>query len=70
MCDLVERRLEQLRQQPLTAKIVEEILSITAVERRRWTKDRRLPNAGHTFFSQGKKQVGLFVYPPEVIRDL
>lgn len=70
VCDLVERRLEQLRQQPLTAKMVEEILSITAAERRRWTKDRRLPNAGHALFSQGKKQVGLFLYPPEVIRGL
>jgi len=57
------------RQQPLTAKMVEEIPSIKAAERRRWTKDRRLPNAGHAFFSHGKKQVGLFVYPPEVIRD-
>jgi hypothetical protein len=70
LCDVVEQRLEQLRQQPLTARMVEEILSITAAERRRWTKDRRLPNAGHAFFSQGKKQVGLFVYPPELIRDI
>ena len=70
LCNFAEQRLEQLQQQPLTAKMVEGILSITAAERRRWSKDRRSPTAGHAFFSQGKKQVGLFLYSPQIIREL
>jgi hypothetical protein len=70
LCTVAERRLARLQQEPLTAKMVEEILSITAVERRRWSKDGRMPTSGRAFFSQGKKQVGLFVYSPETIRKL
>lgn len=70
LCGLVEQKLKSLQQQPLTAKMVEEILSITSAERRRWSKDSRLPNAGQAFFSQGKKRIGLFVYSPHVIREL
>ena len=50
--------------------MVEELLGITAAERRRWSKDGRMPVSGRAFFSQGQKQVGLFVYSPEAIRDL
>ena len=70
LCSAVEQKLETLRDQPLTAKMVEEILSITPHERLRWSKDGRLPTAGHAFFSQGKKQVRLFEYAPHTIREL
>jgi hypothetical protein len=67
---VTEQKLTRLQQEPLAAKMVEEILAITSAERRRWSKDGRLPNAGHALFSQGKKQVSLFVYPPDTIREL
>jgi hypothetical protein len=70
VCTIAEHRLSRLKQEPLTAKMVEEILAITGAERRRWSKDGRLPNAGHALFSQGRKQVGLFLYPPDAIRQL
>ena len=60
VCDLVERRLEQLRQQPLTAKMVEEILSITAAERRRWTKDRRLRMLAMPYSARERNRSGCF----------
>jgi hypothetical protein len=70
LCSLAEQRLTRLQQEPLTAKMVEEILSITSAELRRWSKDGRLPTAGRAFFGNGKKQVGLFVYSPDTIRNL
>ncbi|WP_036051299.1 hypothetical protein [Bradyrhizobium sp. Tv2a-2] len=70
VCAIAEQRLMRLQQEPLTAKMVEEILGITGAERRRWSKDGRLPNAGHALFSQGRKQVGIFLYPPDAIRQL
>ncbi|UFZ02658.1 hypothetical protein LQG66_25735 [Bradyrhizobium ontarionense] len=70
LCAVVEERLGLLQQQPLSAKTVEQILSISGAERRRWSKDGRLPSAGQSFFSQGKKQVSLPIYAPEVIRSL
>jgi hypothetical protein len=69
-CAVAERRLGQLQDEPLTAKMVEEILAISSAERRRWSKDGRLPNAGRASFNQGKQRVSLFVYPPDVIREL
>lgn len=70
VCDIVEGKLARLRDQLLTAKMVEEILSITANELRHWTKDGRIPPHGRAFFRQGRKQVGLFVYLPAAIRQL
>jgi hypothetical protein len=69
-CAIAEQKFARLQQEPLTAKMVEEILAISGAERRRWSKDGRLPNAGHALFSQGKKQVGVFLYPPDAIRQL
>jgi hypothetical protein len=70
ICAVAEQKLSRLRQESLTAKMVEEILSITGAERRRWTKDGRIPNTGRASFSQGNKQVSLFLYAPDVIRAL
>jgi hypothetical protein len=69
-CAIAEQRLARLQQEPLTARMVEEILSITATELRRWSKDGRLPTAGRAFFGNGRKQVGLFMYAPDTIRAL
>jgi hypothetical protein len=70
VCAIAEQRLTRLQQEPLTAKMVEEILAITSAERRRWSKDGRLRTAGQALFSQGNKQVSLFVYAPDAIREL
>jgi hypothetical protein len=69
LCSIAEERLVRLREEPLTAKMVDEILSITSAERRRWSKDGRMPTAGNVFFSQGKKQISLFVYSPDLILE-
>jgi hypothetical protein len=50
--------------------MVEEILSITSDERRRWTKDGRLPSSGTTSFKRGKNRVSLPLYSPEAIAAL
>ncbi|OAF19650.1 hypothetical protein [Bradyrhizobium neotropicale] len=70
VCAIAEQRLQRLQQEPLTTKMVEEILSVTPAELRCWTKQGRIPPVGRAFFSQGRKQVGVFVYAPEVICQL
>lgn len=50
--------------------MVEQILSITSAELRRWSKEGRVPVAGNAFFSSGRKQVGVFLYSSDVIREL
>ena len=70
LCSAAARRLARLQQEPLTAKMVEKMLSITSAERRRWSKDGRLSTAGRAFFSNGKNQITLFMYPPDTIRRL
>ena len=70
LCSVAARRLARLQQEPLTAKMVEKMLSITSAERRRWSKDGRLSTAGRAFFSNGKNQITLFMYPPDTIRRL
>lgn len=62
----VEEKLNRLQREHLT-RMVQEILSITAAELRRWSKDGRIPTSGRAFFSQGRKQVGLFLYSSESI---
>ncbi|WP_027555273.1 hypothetical protein [Bradyrhizobium sp. Cp5.3] len=70
VCAFAEQRLQRLQQEPLTTKMVEEILSVTPAELRCLTKQGRIPPVGRAFFSQGRKQVGVFVYAPEVICKL
>jgi hypothetical protein len=70
LCSIAEQRLTRLREEPLTGKMVEEILRVTSAERLRSSKDGRMPTAGRAFFGNGRKQVGLFVYSPDVIGEL
>lgn len=64
ICSAVERKLEKLRLKPLSSRAVEEILSISSGERRRWSKDGRLPHVGNALIKLGKKQLSLFLYSP------
>jgi hypothetical protein len=69
-CDVIDDKLQRLRDELLTAKMVEEILLVSASELRQWTKDGRIRPHGRAFFRQGQKEVGLFVYLPADIRLL
>lgn len=67
--DFLETTLTHLAREKLTAKAVEEVLQVTAIERQRWTKDGRLPSAGDAFIQRGQK-VRLLTYAPELIAQL
>jgi hypothetical protein len=56
VCSSVERKLEKIRVEPLPAKAVEEILAISSAERRRWSKDGRLPHVGNSLFRQAESR--------------
>lgn len=67
---VIDERLDVLQREKLTGKMVEEILGITSQERRRWTKEGRLPTSGRTFIKRGKNRVSLPLYSPEDIVPL
>lgn len=60
-------RLRQFGEEKLTAKRVETILDMTAVERQRWTKDGRLQSFGAEYFNNGRGQIRVFTYSLEAI---
>lgn len=66
----IDHKLDDLGQEPLTAKMAEEILGITSRERVRWSKDGRLPNAGKASFRRGQNRINLFTYSPTAIAEL
>jgi hypothetical protein len=63
----IDLMLDAYANERLTSKMVEEILGITAVERRLWHKDRRLPHSGMTSFRQGQRSFHLPLYSPQKI---
>jgi hypothetical protein len=69
-CLAVEGKLEALRLKPLSSRAVEMVLSISSAERRRWSKDGRLPHIGNALVKIGKKQLSLFVYSPATIQAI
>jgi hypothetical protein len=50
--------------------MVEEILGIGGAERRRWTKDGRLPKSGMGPFKQGRQSIAFYYHPPQKIAEL
>jgi hypothetical protein len=68
--DLAQQRLEQFGAQKITAKAVESIFRITAVERQCWTKDGRLPNSGTEFFQRGSSKIKISTYSREMVLTL
>jgi hypothetical protein len=68
ICLAVEAKLETLRLKPLSSRAVETVLSISSAERRRWSKDGRLPHVGNALVKIGTKQLSLFLYCPTVIQ--
>ena len=59
---LIEEALAASTQERLYPRMVEEALNITARERLRWTKDRRLPQSGSGAFGRGRQSVSFTMY--------
>jgi hypothetical protein len=66
----VDHMLDTFRKERLIPKIVEEILGISARERRRWIKDGRLPKSGTGHFKKGKTVFQFYLHRPEDIAEL
>ncbi len=67
--DDLDDLLAGIAERPLTAHQVEQALAITAQERSRWTKDKRLPSAGTDLIRRGQV-IGLSTYPVDAIAQL
>lgn len=66
----IDRLLDGFTKERLTPRMVEEILGISAAERRRWNKDGRLPKSGAGSFRRGKQSISFDLHPPEKIARL
>ncbi|PZA13762.1 hypothetical protein DNX69_01495 [Rhodopseudomonas palustris] len=70
MLAAIDEEIAAFQAERIHPKEVDEILAISSRERRRWTKDGRLPTSGHTSFRSGKNSVFLVLYPPARITAL
>jgi hypothetical protein len=66
----IDLMLDRCANEPLMPRMVEEILGITSAERRRWTKDGRLPKSGMASFRRGPQSFYLSTHPPKKIGQL
>jgi hypothetical protein len=66
----IDLMLDRYVNERLTSRMVEEILGITSAERRRWTKDGRLPKSGMASFRRGLQSFYLYLHPPKEIGQL
>jgi hypothetical protein len=66
----VDHMLDAFRKERLIPKIVEEVLGISARERRRWIKDGRLSKSGTGHFKKGKTVFQFYLHRPEEIAKL
>ena len=67
--DRIDRDLAAIAKRPLTSHEVQDALHITARERIRWTKDKRLPTSG-TFTARRRQIVTINTYLVNDIREL
>jgi hypothetical protein len=63
----IDLMLDGFSKERLTPRMVEEILGISSVERRQWTKDGRLPKSGMASFRRGQQSFYLYLHPPDKI---
>lgn len=70
VCALLDVRLQALFDKPLPAKYVDVLLNITGKERRRWTKDGRLPATGHVMSSRTKGRFAVPLFSVDLIERL
>jgi hypothetical protein len=66
----LDAALDAFREERLHPRVVEEILGITARERRDWTKDGRLPTSGSGAFQGGRQTIHFPLYPTAKIAAL
>jgi hypothetical protein len=66
----IDLMLDRCANERLTPRMVEEILGITSAERRRWTKDGRLPKSGMASYRRGPQSFYLSLHPPKKIGQL
>ncbi len=68
----VSKALEDIAELPIIPREIEDILTITTSERKRWLDDGRLPSAGtRTVRLQGRaRQITFHVFDPRVVEDL
>ena len=66
----VDRRVDEFRRERLHPRVVDELLGISAHERRRWIKDGRLPVSGSGSFRRGKQVIQFPLHPPDKIARL
>ena len=59
----IDAALDTFSQAAATSAGVEEILGITPLERRRWTKDGRLPLSGQGSFARGRQSIYFPLHP-------
>ncbi len=70
--DLIGRSLETIEDLPVIPREIEDILTITTSERRRWLEDGRLPSAGtRTVRLKGRaRQITFHVFDPKAVEAL
>ncbi|GAA3100553.1 hypothetical protein GCM10010520_52360 [Rhizobium viscosum] len=68
----VSSALDGIASLPVIPREIEDILTITAAERKRWLEDGRLPSAGtRTMRLQGRaRKITFHVFDPRVVEDL
>lgn len=68
----ISTALEHIADLPIIPREIEDILTITASERKRWLEDGRLPSAGtRTVRLQGRaRKITFHVFDPRVVADL
>ncbi|EJC80237.1 hypothetical protein Rleg4DRAFT_1857 [Rhizobium leguminosarum bv. trifolii WSM2297] len=69
---VISAALEDIADLPIIPREIEEILTITASERKRWLQDGRLPSAGtRTVRLQGRaRRITFHVFDPRIVEDL
>jgi hypothetical protein len=68
----VSKALEDIADLPVIPREIEDILTITASERKRWLEDGRLPSAGiRTVRLQGRaRKITFHIFDPRVVEEL
>jgi hypothetical protein len=66
----IDLMLDGFSKERLTPRMVQETLGIGSVERRRWTKDGRLPKSGMVSFRRGQQSFYLYLHSPDKIARL
>lgn len=66
----LDQRLTDIFEAPLPAKLVDGLLGITASERRRWSKDGRLPPCGSRASTRSNTRFHLPVFKVDLIQRL